>query len=148
MYESIYALMALSMGFLALVLPIILAFTNKARWVSQFFMFVMYLLLLREYTIELYFICDVSNKISAGIGLGIIMFQTYVVTVLAIFILNIIIFYIISFYKKKYTIYFIDMVFLILFILTPFYINSVSVNLHYEGGCSQLETLGRILFIL
>ena len=147
MFDAILMAITMIVIFAIPILPIIFLFTSMKRWVSQLFMFVVYLLLLREYTIELYFICDVSNKISAGAGLGIIMFRAYVLAVLAIFILNIIVFYIISVFKKKYSIYFIDAVLLILFVSTPFYVDSVSVNLHYEFGCNQLETLGNILFI-
>ena len=128
---------------LILVLPIIFSFLKIKRWVSQLFMFVVYVYLLREYLRELYFLCNVDNKVSAGAAFGIGIFQIFVWVVFATFVFNIFV----SFYQRRCKANYIDIFLLILFVLTPFYIESISVNLHYEFGCKQLEPLGNILFV-
>ena len=143
MFEIIWVLLVMSFIVLILVLPIIFPFSKIKRWVSQLFMFVVYVYLLREYLRELYFLCDVDNKVSAGAAFGIVIFQIFAWVVFATFVFNIFV----SFYRRRYKVNYIDIFLLILFVLTPFYIESISVNLHYEFGCKQLEPLGNILFV-
>ena len=138
MFEIIWVLLVMSFIVLILVLPIIFPFSKIKRWVSQLFMFVVYVYLLREYLRELYFLCNVDNKVSAGVSFGIGIFQIFVWVVFATFSFNIFV----SFYRRRYKVNYIDIFLLILFVLTPFYIESI-----YEFGCKQLEPLGNILFV-
>jgi len=136
-YVWIFLQLIVSLGMLLLVLPIIFPFTTVKRWVSQLLMIVIYVLFVIVYIDNLYVHCDTSRVIGFFDEIGIGFVAWYGVVALLVFIFNIVV----SWVKRGYKIIVLDLLLLIVFMTTPFYLNYLAESLHLEQGCEKFEPL-------
>ena len=131
-----------SFAMLLLVLPIIFPFTKVKRWVSQLLMVVIYGAFVSLYIESVEMHCDNNRVIGFFDEIGIGLVAWYGLAALLVFIFNIVV----SWIKRNHKIIFLDLVLLILFLGTPFYLNALAQNLHIEKGCEKFEPFHYLLW--
>ena len=131
-----------SFAMLLLVLPIIFPFTKVKRWVSQLLMVVIYGAFVSLYIESVEMHCDNNRVIGFFDEIGIGLVAWYGLAALLVFIFNIVV----SWIRRGHKVMVLDLVLLILFLATPFYLNALAQNLHIEKGCEKFEPFHYLLW--
>ena len=143
MLDLIIILLAQSFGMLLVVLPIIFPFSGKKNWISQLFIFVVSIFVLREHLSSLYYRCDVSNAYGAGHGLGDIIFAYYTFLLLALFAFNIVM----RFVRSSFKVNLVDVLIVIMLTVTTMHVSKLYEHPDWEGGCERIEPLASFMLV-
>ena len=141
-YIWLFVQLVISFAMLLLVLPIIFPFTKVKRWVSQLLMLVIYVLFITVYIDSLYKHYDTSKVIGFFDEVGVGFVAWYGVVALLVFTFNIVV----SWIKRGHKVIVLDLLLLIVFMTTPFYLNYLAESLHLEQGCEKFEPLKYLLW--
>ena len=143
MLNLIFVLLAQSLAMLVLVLPIIFPFSTKKNWISQLFMLVVSLVLVRKHLSSLYYRCDASNDYAAGHGFGDIIFTYFTFLILATFVFNIVM----RFVRSKFKVNFMDVAIVLVLAFTTWQISNLYEHPEWEGRCEKIEPMARLFLI-